>query len=140
MKIYKVIPTALITAIMVSTSSFADVVVVVHPSNANSLDKSNISKVFMGKRKYFEDGTLAMPINQATTSSATSEFNAKVLKKSSSQLKAYWSKLMFTGAGIPPQEVKNDKEVLQLVSANPSMIGFIDAASVDGSVKVVGKF
>lgn len=55
-------------------------------------------------------------------------------------MKAYWSKLVFTGKGTPPQEVPGDAEVKALIGSNPSTIGYIDAGSVDASVKVVHKF
>ena len=52
-------------------------------------------------------------------------------------MKAYWSKLVFTGKGTPPAELANEAAVLSHVAANPDAIGYVDAASVDGSVKVV---
>ena len=57
-----------------------------------------------------------------------------------SQLKAYWSKLVFSGQGQPPKVVESSAEILTLVAANPNMIGFVDAAEVTPNVKVVGKF
>jgi len=63
-----------------------------------------------------------------------------VLKKSASQLKAYWSKLLFTGKGTPPKEIGSDAEMVSLVASNPNMIGFVDAAAVNDSVKVVTRF
>jgi hypothetical protein len=59
------------------------------------------------------------------------------LGRSSSQVSAYWSKLVFTGKGIPPKEVADDAAVVDLVSKNPSVIGYIDKASVTDAVKVV---
>ena len=67
-------------------------------------------------------------------------FYAKALEKSDSQLKAYWSKLIFTGKGTKPDSVKNDVAVIELVSKNPNIIGYIDSASVGPGVKVVAKF
>ena len=63
-----------------------------------------------------------------------------MLNKSGSQLKSYWSKLVFTGKGTPPKVVANDAEVISLISANPNLIGYIDAAAVTGTVKVIAKF
>ena len=118
----------------------AEVVVVVHPTNNSSFDQSEISKLFLGKAKSFSDGNQAVPLNQEEASTARQEFDANVLSKSGSQLKAYWSKLIFTGKGSPPKEVTNDAEVIDLVGKNPSMIGYINAASLTDSVKSVGKF
>ena len=131
--------------LLVATTLFASVVqaeiaVVVHPSNAASLDASSLSRIFLGKMKSFPGGGQAVPVNQSEGSSATSEFNSKVLKKSGSQLKAYWSKLVFTGKGTPPKAIGSDAEVISLVSSNPNLIGYVDASAVTGDVKVVAKF
>jgi len=118
----------------------AEVVVIVHPSNSSSFDQSGISKLFLGKAKSFSDGNQAVPINQEESSSARKEFDSNVLSKSGSQLKAYWSKLIFTGKGSPPKEVSNDSDVIDLISKNPSMIGYVDAAALNDTVKSVGTF
>ena len=131
--------TFLISLIFCS-SVFAEIAVIVHPSNANAMAGSDISRIFLGKSKKFADGGQAVPINQPEGSGPTGEFNEKALKKSASQLKAYWSKLVFTGKGTPPKEVANDAEVVALIAANPNMIGYVNAGAADGSVKVVQTF
>lgn len=124
----------------ISFSSFAEVSVVVHPSNSASIDKEAVSRIFLGRMKDFNGNGEAVPIAQEEGSPARSEFNDKVVGKSDSQLKSYWSKLVFTGKGTPPKEVVSDAEILKLVSENPAMIGYVDSGSVDSSVKVVLTF
>jgi len=68
-----------------------------------------------------------------------SEFHDAVLGKSDAQMKAYWSKLLFTGKGTPPKET-SVAEMLELIADNPNTIGYIDAASVNGNVKVIATF
>jgi ABC-type phosphate transport system substrate-binding protein len=130
----------LLSALLISSCCMADVSVIVHPSNNNALDSATISRIFLGKEKSFADGGQAVPINQAESSAITEEFNADVLNKSSSQLKAYWSKLVFTGKGSPPKDVPNDSEAISLIAANPNLIGYVDTSKVDDSVKVIGSF
>lgn len=120
--------------------AYADVAVIVHPSNNNAVDEAMVTKIYMGREKSFVDGSSVIPVSQLETSPVTNEFNEKVLKKTGSQLKAYWSKLVFTGKGTPPKEASSDEEVLKLVSSNPNLIGFVDASKVDASVKVVLKY
>ncbi|WP_299265798.1 phosphate ABC transporter substrate-binding protein [uncultured Psychrosphaera sp.] len=138
----KFLKTKLCITILGLTSVFAqaEIAVVVHPSNASALDSSAISRIFLGKLKSFDGGGQAVPINQESSMAATDEFNSKVLNKSGSQLKSYWSKLVFTGKGTPPKVVANDAEVISLISANPNLIGYIDATAVTGTVKVIAKF
>jgi len=123
-----------------SASTNAEVAIVVHPSNADSIDNKMLARIFLGKIKKFPSGAEVIPVNQASGSAPTGEFNQKVLNKSASQLKSYWSKLVFTGKGSPPKEVADDAAVISLVSANPNTIGYIDASAVNDSVKVLAKF
>ncbi|MDI4670818.1 phosphate ABC transporter substrate-binding protein [Pseudoalteromonas shioyasakiensis] len=122
-----------------SHAAFADVAVIVNPANGNAIDEGTIKKIYLGKTKSFDDGTKVNPVNQ-DGNSVSDEFNDKVVGKSSSQLNAYWSKLVFTGKGTPPEKLANDQAVIDFVAANGDAIGYIDAAKVTDKVKVVGTF
>ena len=123
-----------------SFSSLAEVAVIVHTSNSNTLDARAIQRIFLGKSKSYPDGKKVVAISQDKKAKVSNDFNKKVLKKSASQLKAYWSKLIFTGKGTPPKNVDNDADVIALVSANPNIIGYINASAVTDKVKVAAKF
>lgn len=131
--------TTFLAAMMFAGATMAEVTVIVHPSNADAMDAGAISRIFLGKAKSFPGGGAAKPLNLSDGNAGYSEFNEKLLKKSDSQLKAYWSKLVFTGKGSPPDQVGSDAEMMSKVASDPSAIGYITGAA-DGSVKVVGKF
>lgn len=133
---------SIILILLIGFSSFAqgDIAVVVHPSNSSALEAADIERIFTGKKRSFPDGSQAVPVNQVDNSTATAEFNDKVLGRSSSQLKAYWSKLVFTGKGTPPKEVDADAEVISLVANNPNIIGYVSSSAVTDKVKVVASF
>ena len=118
----------------------AEVAVIVHPANQNVLSADIVQRIYLGRDKSFPDGSQAVPVALPDNVPNTEAFNNELLKKSSSQVKAYWSKLIFTGKGTPPKTVASDAEMMQLIGTNPNLIGYVDAASVDGSVKVVLKF
>ncbi len=124
-----------------SSLASAEISVIVSINNPNSaIDQASVAKIFLGKAKSFPDGSQAVPVDQSDGSAARDSFNSAILGKSASQLKSYWSRLIFTGKGTPPQQSGNDAEVKSLVSNNPNIIGYIDSSAVDGSVKVVHKF
>lgn len=123
-----------------ASATWAEVAVIVHPSAGfDSLTEDDVSRLFLGKSKSFPGGAQAIPINQNEGSATREKFNENVTKKNASQYKAYWSQLVFTGKGTPPKDAGDDAAVKALISANPNMIGYIDAAAVDASVKVVYK-
>lgn len=130
-------PALVLASLLFCQVAYAELAIIVHPSNNSNMSQDEISKVFLGKSKSFSNGETALPVNQKGNPLDT--FNTQVLKKSSSQIKAYWSKLIFTGKGTPPKDLDNDAEVKKMVANNPNVIGYIDASKVDGSVKVVLK-
>ncbi|WP_347985893.1 phosphate ABC transporter substrate-binding protein [Methylomonas sp. AM2-LC] len=118
--------------------SQAEIVVVVSAkSSVSQLDKEKISAIFLGKTSTFPDGNQAEPIEQLDESTAHDEFHRKVTEKSNSQLKSYWSKMVFSGQGNPPKEIVTSTELLKLIAANPKIIGYIEKSELNNSLKVV---
>jgi len=116
----------------------ADVVAVVSSkSPISTLSKNQVADIFLGKAARFPDGSQAVPIDQAEASVIREEFYTKFTGKSPTQMKAHWSKIIFTGRGKPPKAVSNSIEAKKLIAANPQAIGYIERNSVDGSVKVL---
>ncbi len=120
-----------------SAMSYAEVVVIVHPSNNNSFAKDELEALFMAKKSSFADGSKATVYYLSADDGNRHQFDEKVLGKSSSQLKAYWSKLVFTGKGTPPPELSNSVEAVAKVAAEPSAIAYVDKTAVKDGVKVV---
>lgn len=142
MKLFKAFSKlAIALTLLVSSVAFADMVVVVSAKNANyGLDKIDIEQIYLGKKSVFPDGTRAVPVDQNEDSAVRAAFNDKVLNKTSGQLKAYWSRLIFTGKGTPPKEVGTDADVVKQVADDPSLVGYVNASAVNASVKVVYEF
>lgn len=116
----------------------AEVAVIVHPENeVDGLSKAQFARVFLGRAQTFPDGSSASPLNQGEDSAVRQEFEEAFLGRTPSQMKAYWAKAMFSGSATPPPELDGDAAVKAAVAADPSAIGYVDAASVDGSVKVI---
>ena len=123
---------------MSSAVAEADVVAVVSAkSPIAALDKSQVADIFLGKASRFPNGLQAVPIDQAEGSAVRDEFYGKVVGKTAAQIKAYWSKIIFTGRGQPPPSVSNSIEMRKRISDNPAAIGYIDRSMVDDSVRVV---
>jgi ABC-type phosphate transport system substrate-binding protein len=123
---------------MVAASAYADVVVIVSAkSPITSLTAEQTAKIFLGKTDTFPHDGNALPIDQAEGSIIRDEFYSKVTNKNSAQIKAYWSKIIFTGDGQPPKLVEGDVAVRKAVANNPNSIGYIDKNNVNNSVRVI---
>ncbi|MBW8305535.1 MAG: phosphate ABC transporter substrate-binding protein [Thiobacillus sp.] len=116
----------------------ADVVAVVSAKNpVTALSKNQVMDIFLGKTSRFPDGSPAVPIDQVEGAAVRDVFYASFAGKSSAQLKAHWSKIIFTGRGQPPREVANSVEVRKFIVENPNAIGYIEQEMVDGSVRAL---
>jgi ABC-type phosphate transport system substrate-binding protein len=110
----------------------ADVVVIVSAKNpASSMSAEEVSQIYLGK------ATDLKPVDTNDKSPVRSQFYTKVTGKDESQIKAIWSKLVFTGKATPPREFASAAEVVKAVAADPNAIGYVDKSAVDGSVKVI---
>ena len=121
-----------------ASAAAADVVAVVSAkAPVVLLSKNQVVDIFLGKASRFPDGRPAVPIDQEEGSAARDEFYATFASMTPAQLKAHWSKIIFTGRGQPPMTVSSSNEVKKRVTATPNSIGYIDSALMDGSVKVL---
>jgi ABC-type phosphate transport system substrate-binding protein len=116
----------------------ADVVVVVSSkSTVSTLSKDQVTDIFLGKTARFPDGAPAIPIDQVEGSAARDEFYATFANKSPAQVKAHWTKIIFTGRGQPPKSVSSSVEARKLITANPQAISYIDRSALDSTVKIL---
>ncbi len=115
----------------------ADVVVVVSASSSvTALSPQQIAAIFLGNNARLPNGEPAAPIDQAEGSGTRDEFYAKFTGKSAAQMKAHWSKIIFTGRGQPPKELPGT-EVKKQIAANPNAIGYLEKNMVDATVRVL---
>ena len=125
---------------LLSLPIFAEVVVIAHPSNGDTFDRKEIENIYLGKSRTFPSGAAVLPLNLDNSVPAREAFDSKVLNKTSTQIKSYWAQKVFTGKGTPPKEVGSVAEMLELVAANPSIIGYVDSSDATDAVKIIGKF
>jgi ABC-type phosphate transport system substrate-binding protein len=131
------LPLLLAVSTLASTAQ-ADVVVIVSAkSHITSLTVEQTAKIFLGKTSNFPDDGDALPIDQAEGSAIRDEFYSKVVRKNSSQLSAYWARVIFTGDGRPPAILESSVAVRKAVAKNPNAIGYVDKSAVDKSVRII---
>jgi len=125
--------------IMSITPVRADVAVVVGAESPLSSVSADIAKdVFLKKVDNIE-GHKVIPIDLPKENPTYESFYQKIANKSSDQVLAYWSRLIFTGKGAPPQVASSPEELVFLLSRNPDLIGYIPEEQVSAELKVVLK-
>lgn len=114
----------------------AGLVVIVNPqSQLSQLSPQEVENIFLLKTPKLPSGEPAKPFDQATEFKEI--FYSKVANKNLAQLKAYWSKLIFTGKAVPLKELNDDAEVVEQVATTPGAIGYVQESAVTDQVKVV---
>ncbi len=129
---------AVLGSLVASQRLLADAIAVVSvKSTVSTLSRNQVADIFLGKTTRFPDGSLAVPIDQSEGTPARDEFYTKIAGKSAAQMKAYWSRIIFTGRGEPPRAVAGSSETRKLVATKPHAIGYVEPKLVDDTLRVV---
>ncbi|UVW30170.1 phosphate ABC transporter substrate-binding protein [Massilia sp. H6] len=129
---------AAIVALAASGNASAELVVIVSArSVAPTLSSDQVAAIFLGQAGSLPDGVEVAALDQRIGSNERIQFYQQVTGKTPALLKAHWSKMIFTGRGQPPREVADNGAVRRMVADNPAMIGYIDRAALDASVRPV---
>ncbi|MEJ6007883.1 hypothetical protein WG899_20225 [Paucibacter sp. AS339] len=126
------------SALFLSGLAQAQVAVIVNAkSAAASMTADQVASIFLGKSNTLPSGATALAADLPESSAVRDQFYSKVTGKQAAQVKAAWSRLVFSGKATPPKELATAAEVKKYVAANADAIGYIEKSAVDGSVKVV---
>jgi ABC-type phosphate transport system substrate-binding protein len=115
-----------------------DIVVIVNPKNSSAaLTTDEVAGIFLGKNSTLPGGGTAAPADQAEGSPLRETFYQKAASKDASQVKAVWSRIVFSGKGAPPKPMSSSADMKKFIASEPNGIGYIEKSAVDSSVKVV---
>ena len=121
-----------LTFMLTAYQARADVVAIVSVDSTatTAITAEQIARIYLG-----ESNTL-IPYDTAGASNIRREFYAKVVGKDEAQVKARWSRLVFTGKVSAPKELPS-VELVKAVAADPNAIGYVDRSYVNMTVKIV---
>lgn len=111
--------------------TLAGEIVVVMAPGAAALTRDQIADLYLGR------STALKPLDLPSSNVLRDEFYLKATDRDAAQVKAVWSRIIFTGQGQPPKALPDAAAVKKAVASDPRLIGYIDKAEVDASVKVV---
>ncbi len=119
-------------------AALADPVVIVSArSGIDQLSREEVINIFLGRYRTLPGGTSAVPVDQPDNSALKGEFYRRLVNKEPSEIKAYWSRLVFSGKTSPPLQAGSPSEALALVVAQPQGIGYADRGQVDNRFRIV---
>ena len=100
------------------------------------LSREQAEQLYLGRTRSLADGTPVM-LADLPAGSVRDHFYQVLTGKNPNQIRAYWSRMVFTGRALPPQEVNNLREMREQLAANPNLIGYLPAADVDSRLRVL---
>ena len=112
--------------------------IVVHRERTDALDIEDVARIYLRKRRFWEDGAPIVALNREPGSATRALFSHRVLRTDPSQLEEYWNHKYFDGV-FPPTVLSSCTAVKRYVAADRNAIGYIDLSEVDDSVRVVLK-
>lgn len=115
----------------------ADVAVIVHPSfPGSSLSKADFARLYLGRTTTFPNGKQASALDLAP-GPVRDEMLSTLLDKTDSEMAHIWSRLVFSGNAKSLTRAADSKDMLERIASDPNAIGYVDAKSVNASVKVL---
>jgi hypothetical protein len=135
----KVLQIGLITLVMHAPQLMASQLNVIVNKNAgiNSLTADEIRQIYLAKRNSFPNGKTVVPIDNNEDSKVFGRFYDKIVHKGGSQLNSYWSRLIFTGKGSPPQQVNDRDDILKMVETDSRAMAYVEGDISSSKVVVV---
>ncbi len=113
-------------------------VVIVHPqAGVTALTRAEAVNIFMGRSHTLPSGIVAYAVDLSGNTSLRTAFYQRLLQRTPAEVDAYWAHLVFSGDNSPPLRVPTPAMVVELVSTNRNVIGFVEASQAGPNVKVV---
>ena len=121
-----------------ASAAAAEMVVIVSArSPLTALTSAQVADIFLARTARLPGGEEVQALDLPLGHALRDEFYARVAGKSPALMKAYWTRMVFTGRGQPPRELSSMTAIRKLVAENPSMIAYLERSALDASVKAV---
>ena len=110
-------------------------VVVSNSFDATELSKSQIKRIFLAKTNRVN--STKVKVVELKNTSYKKEFYKQVSGKSQSQLRSYWTTLIFTGKAQPPKQLQDMQELIEKMKADSRIITYIPVSKITKDMKVL---
>jgi hypothetical protein len=112
-------------------------VVSAREGGATELDRESVEQLYLGRLTTLPNGR-AVTLVDLPAGPIRDRFYFQLTRKNPSQIRAYWSRLVFTGRAQPPREATDANEALRIVLSTPGAIAYLPLeAALDPSLVIL---
>lgn len=122
---------------LVSPAGAEVVVVVSEDSPIDELSSTELTDIYLGRLTRLPNGVTIRPIDQSEQTSAHLAFYQQYLDRTPAQIRAHWSRLIFTGRGQPPKAVNGNTAMAEELRRNPNSIGYMNLDAAPDGLRIV---
>lgn len=124
---------------LAATAHAAEVMLVTSASSSiSSLTVEEASQLYLGRRTMLSDGT-PVTLFDLPSGPTRDRFYELLTGKNPNQIRAYWSRQVFTGRALPPREAKNALDLPTLLSNDSAAIGYLPEGPIDPKLRILLK-
>lgn len=107
------------------------VVVISQQSHVQQLNREDLSALYMGNLTTI-DAAHELRALDLTDGEARDSFYSHLLGRSRNQMRAYWSRMVFTGKGKPPRAL-DAAAMIEALQNDPHLIGYLPSSLLPGT-------
>jgi len=125
-------------ALCAAAGAGAEPVLIVHPASPVSrLSGDEARRLLLGEDRSFSNGDIAQLVEVRGDDPTVTAGYLAIARKTPSQLRSEWNRLVFSGRANPPLRFNTQAEVRAAVAGLQGAFAVIDSSAADSSVKIV---
>ena len=102
-----------------------------------SISINGLSAIFKMRLRHWNDGSEVLVFVLADDDPLHKQFCKQVLNVFPHQMRRNWNKLVFSGTGQAPSELKNKDEIIKKISSTPGAIGYLSGKDLTKDIKIL---
>ena len=97
-----------------------------------ALSEDQVKDLFMGKKIVLPGNATRVVLFDCPDKEVREAFYQRVAKKTDVQMRAYWTRMQFTGEGIPPKKPANTQELREKLGTTEGAVGYCKPEDMQG--------
>ena len=95
------------------------------------LSEEQVRDLFMGKKIVLPGNAKRVVLFDCPDKAVREAFYQRVARKTDVQMRAYWTRMQFTGEGVPPQKPADTAELRQKMATTEGAVGYCKPEDIE---------